>query len=441
MTLTAVIVISALILINAFYVAAEFAAVGVRHSQIQKLAEEGNALARRLLPIVGDTAELDRYIAACQIGITISSLVLGAYGQATLARELAPLFEAFGGMQTLAAQSTAAVIVLVLLTALQMVLGELVPKSIALQYPLQIALYTYLPMRWSLALLKWFIVVLNGSGNLVLRALGVRHSRHRHVHSPEEIDMLIAESREFGLLDPDEQQRLHEALFLSRRTARQLMVPRRFVIGVDADVPPRHLMKLAVESPYSSLPVYTGVDQRPIGMLYAKDISTHFVATGKLPSPREVMRPLVVVLENVTGDRLLAAMRERGVRKLIVIDEFGTMRGLVTLDDVLSVLVGSVADEYKGERPQPEQLPDGRVRLPGILRLDDAVLATGHAWASEAGTVAGYVITALERIPAAGERLDIDGIDIEIERMDGPAIASVLVTPAARPPQPAEQER
>src|SRR5690606_17327896 len=161
-----------------------------------------------------------------------------------------------------------------------------------------IALYTYLPMRWSLALLKWFIVVLNGSGNLVLRALGVRHSRHRHVHSPEEIDMLIAESREFGLLDPDEQQRLHEALFLSRRTARQLMVPRRFVIGVDADVPPRHLMKLAVESPYSSLPVYTGVDQRPIGMLHAKDISTHFVATGKLPSPREVMRPLVVVLEN-----------------------------------------------------------------------------------------------------------------------------------------------
>lgn len=438
MTLTAFIVITALILVNALYVAAEFATVGVRHSQVQQKAEEGSALAKRLMPIVSDTAALDRYIAACQIGITISSLVLGAYGQATLARDLAPMFQAFGGMQELAAQSAATVIVLVVLTGLQMVIGELVPKSLALQYPLQTALYTYLPMRWSLAVMKWFIMVLNGSGNLILKALGIRHSRHRHIHSPEEIDLLIAESRELGLLDVDEQQRLHEALFLSRRTARQLMVPRRFVNGVDADVSARELMRLAVESPYSTLPVYTGSDQRPIGMLHTKDIATHFVATGKLPTPREIMRPLVVVLENVTGDRLLAVMRERGVRKLIVIDEYGSMRGLVTLDDVLSVLVGGVADEYKSEGPQAEPLPDGRVRLPGIMRLDDAIAATGHAWTSEASTVAGFIITALERIPSTGERFEIEGIDIEIERMDGPAIESVLVTPMAEAASDAE---
>ncbi len=438
MTLTAFIVITALILVNALYVAAEFATVGVRHSQVQQKAEEGSALAKRLMPIVSDTAALDRYIAACQIGITISSLVLGAYGQATLARDLTPMFQAFGGMQELAAQSAATVIVLVVLTGLQMVIGELVPKSLALQYPLQTALYTYLPMRWSLAVMKWFIMVLNGSGNLILKALGIRHSRHRHIHSPEEIDLLIAESRELGLLDVDEQQRLHEALFLSRRTARQLMVPRRFVNGVDADVSARELMRLAVESPYSTLPVYTGSDQRPIGMLHTKDIATHFVATGKLPTPREIMRPLVVVLENVTGDRLLAVMRERGVRKLIVIDEYGSMRGLVTLDDVLSVLVGGVADEYKSEGPQAEPLPDGRVRLPGIMRLDDAIAATGHAWTSEASTVAGFIITALERIPSTGERFEIEGIDIEIERMDGPAIESVLVTPMAEAASDAE---
>lgn len=438
MTLTAFIVITALILVNALYVAAEFANVGVRHSQVQQKAEEGSALAKRLMPIVSDTAALDRYIAACQIGITISSLVLGAYGQATLARDLTPMFQAFGGMQELAAQSAATVIVLVVLTGLQMVIGELVPKSLALQYPLQTALYTYLPMRWSLAVMKWFIMVLNGSGNLILKALGIRHSRHRHIHSPEEIDLLIAESRELGLLDVDEQQRLHEALFLSRRTARQLMVPRRFVNGVDADVSARELMRLAVESPYSTLPVYTGSDQRPIGMLHTKDIATHFVATGKLPTPREIMRPLVVVLENVTGDRLLAVMRERGVRKLIVIDEYGSMRGLVTLDDVLSVLVGGVADEYKSEGPQAEPLPDGRVRLPGIMRLDDAIAATGHAWTSEASTVAGFIITALERIPSTGERFEIEGIDIEIERMDGPAIESVLVTPMAEAASDAE---
>lgn len=438
MDLSVFIVIAALLLINALYVAAEFATVGVRHGQVQKLAEDGNWLARRLLPVVNDTVQLDRYIAACQIGITLSSLILGAYGQATLARDIAPLFQQFGDMQAVAAQSTAAVIVLLVLTALQMVLGELVPKSLALQYPLQLALYTYLPMSWSLSLLRGFIVVLNGSGNLVLRLLGVRHSRHRHVHSPEEIDMLIAESREVGLLGADEQQRLHEALFLSRRTARQLMVPRRFVVGVAADTPPRQLMRQIVETPYSTLPVYDPENDQPIGMLNAKDVSTHFVATGKLPNVREVMRPLVVVLENLSGDRLLATMRERRVRKLIVIDEFGTMRGLVTLDDVLAVLVGGVADEFKGEGPQPEVLEDGRLRLPGILRLDEAAIATGHVWNSEAGTVAGYIITALERIPEAGERIAIEGIDIEIERMHGPAIDSVLVMPAT-PPQDAEE--
>lgn len=422
-------VIALLILVNALYVAAEFAAVGVRPSQVRKLAEDGDWLARRLLPVVDDTARLDRYIAACQIGITLSSLVLGAYGQATLARALAPVFQELGAMQQLAAQSTAAATVLVGLTALQMILGELVPKSLALQYPLRIALYTYLPMRWSLTLLKGFIVLLNGSGNVVLRALGISHSRHRHVHSPEEIDMLIAASREVGLLEADEQRRLHEALFLSRRTARQLMVPRRQVVGVNADVSARQLFKLVSDSPYSSLPVYAGPEAQPIGMLHAKDITAHYVETGRLPTPREVMRPLVTVLENVTADRLLATIRERGERKLVVIDDLGIMRGLVTLDDVLSVLVGGVADEYKDERPQPEMLPDGRIRLPGILPLEDAARVTGHEWRSEATTVAGHVITVIERIPSAGERLDVDGIDVEIERMDGPAIASVIVTP------------
>ncbi len=432
MTLTIFLVVTILLLVNALYVAAEFATVGVRHSQVQKLANEGHWLARQLLPIVTDTAQLDRYIAACQIGITLSSLVLGAYGQATLAQDLAPLFQELGALQPLAAQSTAALVVLIGLTVTQMVFGELVPKSLALQYPLHIALYTHLPMRWSLALLKGFIYILNGSGNLVLRALRLQHSRHRHVHSPDEIDMLIAESREVGLLRPDEQQRLHQALFLSRRSARQFMVPRRMVKGVAADTPPRDLMKIVIESPFSSLLVYEGDGETPIGILHAKDVCTHYVATGKLPTAREIMRELVVVLSDLPGDRLLAIMRERHVQKVIVIDEFGTMRGLVTLDDVLSALVGDIGDEFKEGRVAAEPLPDGRYRLAGTTRLDDAAAITGLHWPGDASTVAGFVITALERIPEAGERFTIAGIDIEIEQMAGPAIESVLVVPAPR---------
>lgn len=187
MSLSVWLVIASLILINALYVAAEFAAVGVRRGQVRQLVQEGHRLAKRLLPILNDASRLDTYIAACQIGITFSSLILGAYGQATLARDLAPVFQSWGNMQAVAAQSTSAGAVLIFLTALQVIFGELVPKSIALQYPLQLALYTFLPMRWSLMLYSWFIGILNGSGMFLLKLLGVSSSGHRHIHSPEEM--------------------------------------------------------------------------------------------------------------------------------------------------------------------------------------------------------------------------------------------------------------
>lgn len=429
-----------LIMANALYVAAEFAAVGVRRSQIQKLAEDNHWLAKGLLPIIEDPVRLDRYIAASQIGITLSSLLLGAYGQATLGQDLALLFQQFGDMEPLAAQSTAAIIVLLLLTGLQVVFGELVPKSIALQYPVQLALYTYLPMRWSLRLYSGFIAFLNGSGMVLLRALGVRHSRHRHVHSPEEIDMLIAESREVGLLKLHEQQRLHQALYLSRRAARQLMVPRRFVAVVDIKTPPQKLFHIVTESPFSSLPVYKGSLDNIIGMIHTKDITAYFAAQRVLPTVREAMRPAISVLDKVTGDRLLAIMRQRHSRKLIVVDEYGTMQGLVTLDDMLIALTGGVAEETKEERAQPEYLPDGRVRLPGLLRVEETVLWTGQPLHSQANTVAGHITAALERIPEPGEQVLIDGLEVEIEALDGPAIRSVLVK-AGPPPEPLTPER
>jgi CBS domain containing-hemolysin-like protein len=432
MNLTTFAVFLSLIAANALYVAAEFAAIGVRRSQILKLAEDGHWLAKGLLPIIEDTARLDRYIAASQIGITLSSLILGAYGQATLGQHLALLLEQIRDMEPLAAQSTAAAVVLVLLTGLQVVFGELVPKSLALQYPVQLALYTYLPMRWSLKLYGGFIAFLNGSGMILLRALGIRHSRHRHVHSPEEIGMLIAESREAGLLKLYEQQRLHQALCLSQRTARQLMVPRRFVATVDAKTPPQQLFQLVTESPFSSLPVYDGSSDNVIGIIYTKDVASHFAERGVLPTIRETMRPAINILDKITGDRLLAIMRQRHSRKLIVVDEYGVMQGLVTLDDILITLTGGMAEESTVERAQPEYLSGGRVRLPGLLRVEEMMLWVGMAWHSQANTVAGHIISVLERIPEPGEQVIIDGLEVEIEELDGPVIQSILVK--ANPP-------
>ncbi|MBA2304298.1 MAG: HlyC/CorC family transporter, partial [Acidobacteria bacterium] len=259
-------IIVLLILLTALYVAAEFAAVGIRRSKLRRLAEDGNALAARLLPVVENPVELDRYIAVSQIGITLSSLILGAYGQAALAPVVAPVFQSLGGMDADAARSWAGVVVLLVLTVLAVIIGELVPKSIALQDPTRTALLTVLPMRWSQWLFSWSIAFLNGSGILLLRAMRVPATGHRHVHSPEEIELLIAESRDGGLLEPEEQVRLHRALRLGLRTAAQLMVPRERLASVDAGTPFPEVLRIVASSPYSRLPVYEGGPDNLLGV-------------------------------------------------------------------------------------------------------------------------------------------------------------------------------
>src|SRR5687767_4018230 len=237
MSLTVWAVIFVLILINALYVAAEFGAVGVRRSRVKRMSEDGNWLARALLPFINDPANLDRYVAVSQIGITLSSLVLGAYAQATIAVSLAPRLASWFSLEATSAASWAAIGVLVALTAVQVVLSELIPKSLALQFPTQVALATVLPMRWSLAAFRPFISLLNGSATGLLRLFGVQAGAHRHLHSPDELALLIAESRDGGMLEPDEQQRLQRALRLGRRTARDLMVPAGRLLMIDADAP------------------------------------------------------------------------------------------------------------------------------------------------------------------------------------------------------------
>lgn len=430
MTLFTWLVIIFLIAVNALYVAAEFAAVSVRRSRIHQLAEQGNQFARRLLPTLESATELDRYVAVCQIGITLSSLVLGAYGQATLALELAPLFERWGGMRTVAAQSTSAMVVLIGLTVLQVILGELVPKSVAMQFPVRTALMTVAPMRWSRTAFSWFIAILNGSGIAVLKLLRVPYGSHRHIHSPDEIDLLLVQSRDGGLLEPDEQQRLHEALQLGGRYARQLMVPRRYVTTIAIETPIAEALNQVANGLHTRLPVYRGSTDNIVGILHAKDLVLHYLEHGAITSLEQVARPALYVPENVTAYRLLALLREGRSHLAIVIDEYGGFQGLVTLEDVLTEVFGEVSDEFRGEQPQPERLSDGRARLPGLMSLDDVEDWLGVRWEGESDTVGGHVTEALGHIPAAGEQVTIDGVMVQVERMAHNAVISVIATPA-----------
>jgi CBS domain containing-hemolysin-like protein len=426
LVLVALLVISALIVVNALYVAAEFAAVSVRRSRLQALAESGNRLARWLVPIVSTPGTLDRYVAICQIGITLSSLVLGAYAQATLAGRLAPLFAGWGGLQDPAAQSVSAVVVLLALTVLQVLFAELIPKSLALQYPTPVALYTVVPMALSDAIFRPFIAFLNGSGLALLRLLGAPPQGHRHIHSPEEIELLIAESRDGGLLEPDEHRRLQRALRLNLRQARQLMVPRRQISAIDATTPLPEAITIVSRSPYSRLPVYRDSIDNIVGMVHTKDLVRWFVSNGATGPLERLARPIVTVHESVSADRVLRQLRERRSHQALVVDEFGGTAGLVTLEDVLSELLGDVGDEFKGVEPAPETLADGRTRLPGGMAVEDASAMLDTAWETTASTVGGMVVEELGHLPLPGETVAIGDYEFTVERVAERAVASVV---------------
>jgi len=429
-------IIAILILLNGLYVAAEFAAVGVRRSRLRRLAEDGNVLAARILPVVEDGRRLDRYIAACQIGITLSSLILGAYGQAAVAPRVAPLLETAAALDPLAAASTAALAVLLSLTALQMILGELVPKSLALQNPTRAALITVLPMQWSLPLLAGFIKVLNGSGLAVLKLLGVPSAGHRHVHSPEEIALLIAESRDGGLLEPQEQVRLHRALRLGLRRAHQLMVPRARLAGIDVATPIDEALRIVAESPYSRLVVYHGSLDHVLGMLHTKDVVTDFVDERRQSALSALVRPIVRVREEMPADRLLAFLRDRRSHQALVEDDTGRVTGLITVEDVVAELLGGISDEFKTPQLRPVILSDGRVRLPGAMRTDLAAQALGVPWGAPGGTVGAHVAAAAAGRPLdQGDRIDVDGVDVEIESCEEGTITSVIAAPRTRAEQ------
>jgi CBS domain containing-hemolysin-like protein len=358
--LTSAGIILLLIALTGFYVAAEFGAVGVRRSRLRRLCEDGDATASRLLPIVEHPQRLNRYIAASQVGITLSGLVLGAYAEATLSPRVTPLLERWTSLTPDTADSIASAGVLISLTMLSVVVGEMVPKTIALRYPTEIALMTTIPMLWSGRLYAWFIVILDRSNGVLRTLLRMPTASHRHVHSPEEIALLIAESRDGGLLEPQEQVRLHRALRLSLRDARQFMVPRARLAALDLNTPLRDVLRLAATSPYSRLPVFRQTMDEVVGILHTKDVVTHFLQRGENGALALLVRPIHRVPDTMPADRLLGFLRERRTHQALVVDAADAVVGMITLEDVLGELLGTVPDEFKAPRAASRPAGDER---------------------------------------------------------------------------------
>lgn len=351
--ITVLVALVLLIIANALYVAAEFGAVSAPRGRIRVLAEGGNARARRLLPVLEQPAVLDRYIAACQVGITLSSLLLGAYGEAQLAPPLARLIGDLGGRELALAHSASFVVVLVGLSMAQMVLGELVPKTIALQAPERVALLTEPPVGWSLRVFAPLIWVFNGSGNLLLRVLGIRQTRHRHVHSPGEIDVLLSEGDGTGGLEPEERRRLRRALRLSSRSAREIMVPRHRIVALEVDTTLDAAARITSKAPYTRFPVYRGELDDVVGVLHTKDL-VRAQMRGQAVALEQLLRPSIKAPLDATADALLVLLRERRAPHVLVVDAKGRVAGLVTLQDLLVDVFGALADEFKSGPTDPE---------------------------------------------------------------------------------------
>lgn len=439
MTAFALVVLALLTAVTALYVAAEFAAVAVQRPQLAALAKGGSRRAAGLLAVLENGVELDRYIAACQIGITLSSLVAGAYGQATLALTLGPELEAWLQLDTATAHSLAFTIVLLALTAFQMVVGELIPKSLALQFPEATALFTYLPTRWSVSIYRPFIWLLNGSALIMLKPFRVTPGGHQHAHSMAEISLLLDQSRRGGKLSEAAHRRLERGLYLSGRTVRQMMTHRQDMVAIEASTPASEVLEQILKSPYSRVPVYKETLDEVLGAVSTKIVLRTYATKGELPELAKLVQPIPFVPDSLRAHRLVRFFQDQRASKAIVVNEFGGVEGIVSIEDVLMELFGDIGDELKPPELAPEKRPDGTVRLPGWMGVEEAQAWLGARWDGSAATIAGHIIEELGRLPNEGENVEVDGVRLRIDEMGPTTVRWVVIHPRSEPPPPLEE--
>jgi len=430
MVITILAVVSLMIFFTALYVAAEFSTVYARKSRIRQMATSGNSLAQLLLPIVEDRKALDTYIAACQLGITASSLVLGAYGQGTVAAAITPVLVSLGNLSEAAAESVSVTGTLLVLTLLAMVLGELLPKSAAMQNPERMALMTVLPMKWSVTLFRPLIWFFNGSGNLILRLIGHEPGAgHTHAHSPEEIELLVAESRQGGLLEPEEQQMLRNAIRLRELTARQVMTPRIRLVAASVENTVAEAIALVSESGLTRIAIYRKTIDNIVGFVHLRDLfRLHSQGHENL---EEILREVSYVPETLPIEAVWSKLRQMREYVAIVLDEYGGTAGLITFEDLIEEVVGEVQDEFDDELALISADNGGRLRLRADLLVTDVneyldlSLPEG-----EADTLGGLILSKLDRVPAAGDEVTIGtpGISIRVEAMEALGVSEVSLS-------------
>src|SRR5215218_3933924 len=430
--LTPTLIVLFLLLLNALFVAAEFAIVGVSRPVVERRAEDGEWRARLVVRVLRNSGEQDRFIATAQLGITLASLGLGMYGEHLLAEWLAQRLDMLGAARWIAAHTLGSVLAVSILTYLHIVVGEMVPKSIALQHAERTVLWIAPVMRVIQLIVLPFVIVLNGIGNAVLRLVGVHRDRHHdeHYRTPEELAYLVHESQQSGLLRSEQAQIVAELLDFGELTAGEVMVPRVRVaaipLGADADA----LRAILRERPHTRYPVYDGTIDRVVGMLHVKDMLVSLPRAERLRLAD--VRPVPHVPSTATMEQVMTALRQGRAQLAVVMDEHGGTAGILTVEDLFEEVVGDVGDEASS----PELRPDGegRLRAAGVTRLEilgDALAVDLES--EDVDTVSGLVLSLLGRPPRVGDEVTFRGVRISVLTTEGNGVAEAsarLVEPS-----------
>ncbi len=402
-----------LVFLNGFFVAAEFALVKVRHSQLQIRAQGGERLARFALHL---TEHLDAYLSATQLGITIASLGLGWIGESVVAELIATLLQWLGiAADPTLIHSISLPLAFALITFLHITIGELLPKSLAIRFPETITLGVAYPMRFFYLLLFPFIFLLNGFANWLLQLVGLEAQVEHEVHSPEELEYLLEKSVTQETTDPILQKLIHNAFRFTRLRVRHIMVPRTEIVAVDIAMPLDSILELVIEEGYSRIPVYRDTLDNVVGILYVKDLLT-LLQHPKLIVLADILRPPFFVPETLSISSLLQTMQQQHIHLAIVQDEFGGTAGLVTLEDVLEALVGEIQDEYDEEEPEVIPQADGSFiawATTPIHKLN-ALLPHPLPESEHYDTLGGLLTYHCERLPEQDEKIRINGYEFTV---------------------------
>lgn len=425
------IIILLLVLLNGFFVAAEFAIIGVRATQMEQLADEGDRVAASVLSVLESRTEQDRYIATAQLGITIASLGLGMYAEPQLAHFIEPYLAVWFEPSEAVLTAVGYVLAISFVSYLHIVIGEMVPKALALADASTVVRRLNTPMR----LVQWILVIpvriLNGIGNGLLRLLRVPPAEgHDRVLSPEEIELIVTESAEEGLLNEDEEEMIRNIFDFSDRTVSQVMTPRPKVQAIAHDMPREALLQVVAESNHSRFPVYEGDRDHIVGILHVKDLMRQKIRSRGSFDLRLILRTAPAVPEDMPVQKLLAAFKRQRLHMAIVLDEFGGMAGVVTLEDLVEEIVGEVRDEFDQEKEPYVELEPGVLEVAGEYLVDDLiedVYLGDEDDLPEVETVGGLVVTKLGRPPRVGDEVAYNTVQLKVLAVDRRAVSRVRV--------------